>query len=259
MSASPSPSGTSVRTVTREHRAEVLRAMNRPRWRWRFFSEYALILVIAVPLFVLLRTFGIEAFKIPSGSMENTLLVGDFLLVNKAIYGARVPYTHVRLPRFRKPRRGDIIVFRFPRDERVDFVKRLIGLPGDTVEMRGGRVLVNGVVLDEPYVVHSGAEEDPGMEEFGWQRSFLVRSAEARQGYHPSRNTWGPLVVPKESYFVLGDNRDNSYDSRYWGFVPDSLLAGQPWVVYYSYERDAPTTHPWLSDIRWSRIGTRVH
>jgi len=247
-----------LRAVTDEHRAEVLRAMNRPRWRWRVFSDYAVVVIIAVAVFVVLRTFVIEAFKIPSGSMENTILVGDFLLVNKAIYGAQIPFTDLHVPAFRKPERGDIIVFRWPRDPSKPFVKRLIGVPGDTLAMRDGVVYLDGKAQQEPYVLRSDTNVDPSPEEFEWQRDFLVSRAEASVGYHPSRNNWGPLVVPERSYFVLGDNRDNSLDSRYWGFVPDSLLLGRPLFVYYSYERKPSDSYPWLTDIRWARIGTEV-
>jgi signal peptidase I len=251
-------SPSTVRAVTDAQRAEALRVMNWPRWRWRIFSDYARTVVIAVALFIVLRTFVVEAFKIPTGSMQNTLLVGDFLLVNKAIYGAQIPFTGWHLPAFRRPERGDVIVFRWPKDPSKNFVKRLIGLPGDTVEMRDGVVYLNHRPLHEAYVLHTEPNSDPSGEEFEWQRDFLVRGAEASVGDHPSRNNWGPLIVPEKSYFVLGDNRDNSYDSRYWGFVPESLVTGQPLIVYYSYERDANRPYPWLTEIRWSRLGTRI-
>jgi len=244
------------RTVSDAQRADALRALNRPRSVWRIFSEWAFIVICAVTLWFFVYTFGVAAFKIPSGSMQNTLLVGDFLFVNKAIYGAEVPLLHVRLPAFAHPKRGEVIIFEYPLDPQKDYVKRLIGIAGDTVEMREGTVFINGVAQTEPYVVHSDPTSDPGGEEFAWQRPFLVRAAEA--SVHPSRNNWGPLVVPKDKYFVLGDNRDNSSDSRYWGFVPDSLVRGRPMFVYYSYEPDATQSMPWLTRIRWDRIGARV-
>jgi signal peptidase I len=251
-------SSSTVRPLTDAQRAEALRVMNRPRWEWRVFSDYARTIIIAIVLFIVLRTFIIEAFKIPTGSMENTLLVGDFLLVNKAVYGAEIPFTNKHLPAFHEPRRGDVIVFKWPKDPSKNFVKRLIGLPGDTVEMRDGTVLLDGHAVRENYVVHTDAASDPSGEEFEWQRDFLVKGAEASVGIHPSRNNWGPLIVPEKNYFVLGDNRDNSYDSRYWGFVPESLVTGQPLWVYYSYERDANRPYPWLTNIRWGRLGTRI-
>ena len=244
--------------ITEEQRREVLRTLNRPRTRFRMVWDWMKSFIIAVFLFLVIRTFLVEAFKIPTGSMEHTLLVGDFLLVNKAVYGAEVPFTGKHLPAFEKPKRGDIIVFEWPEDPSKNFVKRLIGLPGDTLEMRDGVVFLNGRSLPEEYVVHSNPEADQSAAEFGWQREFLVRRAAASVGYHPSRNNWGPLIVRDRSYFVLGDNRDNSYDSRYWGFVPDSLVKGRPLVVYYSYSRDSIRRFPWVTNIRWRRLGDRI-
>jgi signal peptidase I len=244
--------------ITDEQRAQVLRELNRTRSGFRFLWDWMRSFIIAVGLFLVIRTFVVEAFKIPTGSMENTLLVGDFLLVNKAVYGAEVPIAGIRLPAIERPERGDIIVFEWPEDPSKNFVKRLIGLPGDTLEMRDGGVLLNGSRLAERYVVHTEPDDDRSAQEFSWQDKYLVRRAEARVGYHPSRNNWGPLVVPERKYFVLGDNRDNSYDSRYWGFVPDSLVKGRPLLVYYSYARDATHRMPWLTNIRWSRLGERV-
>jgi signal peptidase I len=250
--------------ISPEQRKAILRRVNRSRSNWRAVWDWLKLFQIAVFLFLIIKTFIVEAFKIPTGSMENTLLVGDFLLVNKAVYGATVPFTDIRLPAFSVPERGDVIVFEFPdpraidNDEEKNFVKRVVGIAGDTVEMRDGDVWRNGERLDESYVIHSSLGSDAIVEEFGWQRHFLVRRAEAHSGYHPSRNRWGPLIVPEGNYFVLGDNRDNSYDSRYWGFVPDSLVKGQPLVVYYSFERDRVHRAPWLTNIRWSRLGERI-
>lgn len=248
---------TPARAITAEQRVGALRSVNRGAGPLSFLWEWAKIFVVSVLLFFFLRTFFVEAFKIPSGSMERTLLVGDFLLVNKLAYGAEVPLTHQHLPRLRAPRHGDIIVFEYPVDLTKTFVKRLVGLPNDTLEMRDGRLIRNGVTLDEPYVVHIEPDVDQSMEEFRWQRNFLVRTANASVGYHPSRNNWGPLVVPPGDYFVLGDNRDNSLDSRYWGFVADSLLKGTPLMIYYSYQPDT-ASFAWLSRIRWGRVGERV-
>ena len=207
----------------------------------------------------LIRTFFVEAFKIPSGSMERTLQVGDFLLVNKLVYGAEVPFTHRRLPRLRDPRRGDVIVFEYPEDPTKNFVKRLVGVPGDTLEMREGILIRNGDSLAERYVEHTEPDMDPAPEDFRWQRDYIVKTAAAASGYHPSRNNWGPLVVPIGNYFVLGDNRDNSLDSRYWGFVPDSLVEGRPFVIYYSYSPDSSDrSFAWLTHIRWTRLGERI-
>jgi signal peptidase I len=241
-----------------EQRKEILRQLNRSRSGWRAAWEMVKSFQVAVLLFIIIRTFVVEAFKIPTGSMENTLLVGDFLLVNKAVYGAEVPFTDARLPGFDAPHRGDVIVFEWPKDRTKNFVKRIVGVPGDTVEMRDGRVWLNGQALDERYVVHTEPGTDRGSEEFGWQRNWLVRSASASSGDHPSRNNWGPLIVPRKNFFVLGDNRDNSYDSRYWGFVPDSLVKGKPLFVYFSFARDAIHRFPWLTNVRWARLGEAI-
>ena len=255
---SPADGGQSARSITPQQRMDALRELNRQRSGLDFVWEWTKILAVSVVLFAVIRTFLVEAFKIPSGSMENTLQVGDFLLVNKLVYGAEVPFTHKRLPRLREPQRGDVIVFEWPEDPTKNFVKRLVGVPGDTVEMREGTLIRNGTVLSERYVEHTEPDMDPAPEDFRWQRDYLVRSANAASAYHPSRNNWGPLVVPKEKYFVLGDNRDNSLDSRYWGFVPDSLVKGRPFVIYYSYAPDTVDTFAWLTHIRWTRLGERI-
>ncbi|HEV8263965.1 MAG TPA: signal peptidase I [Gemmatimonadales bacterium] len=214
---------------------------------------------MALVLFLIIRTFLIEAFQIPSGSMERTLLAGDFLFVNKAVYGAQIPGTSARLPGFGTPGHGDIIVFEFPKDPTLNYVKRVIGVPGDTVEMRAGQVYVNAAALHEPYVQRIDPLRDNYEPDFGWQRGFLVdRTSEEQGRYRPTRDTWGPLRVPPGKYFVLGDNRDNSADSRYWGFVDQSAVKGRPLVVYFSYDRGARDPLPWLMDIRWDRLGSLI-
>jgi signal peptidase I len=245
--------------VTDAQRAAVLRRLNRrSRLPWGFLWDSARSIPVALFLFFVVRAFFVEAFKIPSGSMERTLLVGDFLLVNKLLYGAEIPFTDRHLPAVRDPRLGDVVVFQYPADPTKNFVKRLVGMPGDTLAMRDGLLYRNGLPQVEGYVRHSEPNVDPVAEDFRWQRNYLVRTAEARVGFHPSRNNWGPLVVPDQSYFVLGDNRDNSLDSRYWGFVPDSLVRGRPMFVYYSYAPDTVHAFTWLTRIRWTRIGERI-
>lgn len=212
----------------------------------------------SVLLFLVTRAVAVEMYKIPTASMQRTLLVGDFLVVNKMLYGPQIPFTHLHLPRIRPPRRGDVIVFKWPSDPRINFVKRVVGVPGDTLLMRDGVLLRNGAALKESYVTHTSADADMSADEFRWQRDYLVKAARASETYWPSRNNWGPLVVPPHDLFVLGDNRDNSLDSRYWGFVPDSLVRGRPMFVYYSYRPDSVSTWSWLTDARWRRLGTIV-
>jgi signal peptidase I len=223
------------------------------RWLW----EWTRSIFIAFALFLVIRTFLVEAFRIPTASMENTLLVGDFLLVNKAVYGAQVPGTAVRLPAFDEPRRGDIVVFVPPHDPSKNYVKRLVGLPGDTLLMRHKVLYVNGRRLDEPYVSHSDPDDFalPGMR---WQHHYLPGDFD-RNRYRPTRDSWGPLVVPDGRYFVLGDNRDDSEDSRYWGFIDGTSMKGQPLFIYYSFDPRPSSSMPWLTDIRWRRIGGTVH
>ncbi len=231
----------------------------RSRWRpVRALWEWVKSMTTALVLFFLVRSFLVEAFKIPSGSMEGTLLVGDFLLVNKLVYGAEVPFTSAHLPAMKSPERGEVIVFKWPVDPTVDFVKRVVGLPGDTLGMVNGVLRRNGQALSERYVSHTEPGSDPASEEFRWQQQYLVRRAKAGVSYHPSRNNWGPLVVPPLHLFVLGDNRDNSLDSRYWGFVPDSMVKGRPLLVYFSYVPDSASRVAFLTNVRWRRLGMRV-
>ncbi len=222
------------------------------RWAWEWFKSIAVALVI----WLVLKTLLIEAFRIPSSSMERTLLVGDFLFVNKALYGAEVPLVHARLPAFRQPRRGDIVVFDSKTQEGVKVVKRLIGMPGDTLEMKRAVLYRNGVAQREPYVEHIDSASDPVDPEMrGWQLTYLLPRVD-RNRYQPSRDNWGPLVVARDSFFVMGDNRDNSYDSRYWGFVGRNVIRGRPLFVYYSFENEPWRVVPFLTAIRWGRIGT---
>lgn len=239
-------------------RTEPKPAPPRPRFRaMRIAWEWAKSVQLAIILFLLVRAFLVEAFKIPSGSMEGTLLVGDFLLVNKMVYGAEVPFLGKTLPAVRRPAIGDVVVFQWPEDPAKNFVKRLVGRSGDTLEMRGGVLSRNAERVEEPYAVRGLALREPAGDEFRWQRDFLA-PAVAPNGYNPTRNDWGPLVVPPSHYFVLGDNRDNSLDSRYWGFVPDSLVRGSPIFVYYSYSPDSGQAFDWLTRVRWTRLGELI-
>ena len=214
-------------------------------------------IAVAVIIWIVLRSYLIEAFRIPSASMENTLLVGDFLFVNKAIYGGEleIPFTGIRFLRFpgyAEPHRDGIVVFRSVEDStpNLNIVKRVIGESGDTLRMVHDTVYRNGRRLDEPYALHlaDGATRDP---EFrlaqirAWQLPYYIGGAGAR--YQPTPHNWGPIVVPPGRYFVMGDNRDESYDSRFWGFLPRSHIVGEPLVIYLSVAADPLR-------IRWNRM-----
>jgi len=187
---------------------------------------FELIAETAVFVFFVM-TFAVQAFQIPTGSMEPTLLVGDFLLVNKLVYANTIsPIEEKILPR-RNIRRQDIIVFKWPNDPTKDFVKRAIGLPGEKLEIKNKQVYINDKPLEEKYKVHSDSE---------------IRSAnDAAEYSNDRRDNFGPVIVPEGHVFAMGDNRDNSDDSRFWGFLPLSNLKGRPWLIYFSYqaERDA--------------------
>ncbi len=192
--------------------------------------------LIAFLIALVIRTFVIQAFKIPSGSMLSTLQIGDHILVNKIFMGTPIdiPFTNInlfRMPGFKKPQHGDIIVFKYPEDPKRDFIKRVIAVAGDTVEARDKRVYVNGRELVEPYIQHVDPEIRP-------------------RGADP-RDNFGPAIVPKDSVFVMGDNRDQSYDSRFWGFVDMSQIKGNAVVIYWSW--DSSKSWP-----RFSRIGRLV-
>ena len=220
--------------------------------------DWAKSIAIALVVWMVLRTFLIEAFRIPSGSMENTLLVGDFLFVNKALYGAEVPFTGRRLPAVREPRRGDILVFDSVEEEGMKVVKRLIGVPGDTLSMVEGDLYRNGVKVNEPWAVRSDPNKSEVPMQRGkmrqWQLPHLVGRDPAT--YQPDLHDWGPIVVPADSFFMMGDNRDSSYDGRYWGFLPRLNVRGRPLIVYFSFDKNSYKPLPFLSAIRWGRLLT---
>ncbi len=185
----------------------------------RVIWEYAEAIVTALILALLIRTFVVQAFKIPSGSMEPTLLVGDHILVNKFIYGTELPFSHKRILAERAPRGGDVIVFEYPGDTSKDFIKRVVGTPGDVVVEKNKVVYVNGKRTADFFTEHTDADVKPG-------------------NIDP-RDNFGPVVVPPGEYFVMGDNRDESYDSRYWGFVPMKYIKGEAFVIYWSWDGNA--------------------
>lgn len=212
---------------------------------------------IAVVIWILLRSFLIEAFRIPSASMENTLLVGDFLFVNKAAFGGRleIPFTGIRLlrvPGYGTAERDKIVVFRSVEDStpNLNIVKRILGAPGDTLQMIRDTLVRNGGPLEEPYALHlaSGVNREDAFrlrQMRAWQLPHYVGPDPA--AYHPTTHTWGPIVVPPGHFFVMGDNRDESYDSRFWGFLPRDHIVGRPLFIYMSVAR-----HPFR--IRWHRL-----
>jgi len=178
--------------------------------------EYTKAIVTALLLALFIRAYFIQAFKIPSGSMIPTLLVGDHILVNKFIYGTKIPFSDRRVLLFKKPGRGDIIVFKYPEDRSRDFIKRVIAVEGDMIESRNKTVYVNGKPMEEPYAQHTDRSIRPG-------------------GPEP-RDNFGPYIVPKGKYFMMGDNRDQSYDSRYWGYVDMGDIRGKALILYWSWD-----------------------
>lgn len=197
-------------------------------------------IVIAILLALFIRTFIVQAFKIPSGSMLPTLQIGDHLLVSKFIYGVKMPFTGATLIPISDPKPNDIVVFQYPKDPSLDYIKRVIAVAGDTVEIRDKKILING----KPFEDQHGVFLDPRI--------------------HPAaldpRDNWGPVTVPANKIFCMGDNRDNSYDGRFWGFVDLKAVRGKAWVIYWSWDVDKN----WYSldrfrSIRWSRLGDFVH
>lgn len=180
--------------------------------------EYAESIAIAVLLALVIRTYLVQAFKIPSGSMEDTLAIGDHLLVSKFIYGTKLPFSDKRVLVLRDPRRGDVIVFEYPVDTSKDFIKRVVGTPGDVVEGREKKIFVNGKPYENPHEVHKENDMIP-------------------KEMNP-RDTFGPVTVPANSYFVMGDNRDRSYDSRFWKFVKRDQIKGLAFIKYWSWDHE---------------------
>ena len=218
--------------------------------------EWTKSIVIAVVLFLVLRTFLVQTFVITSGSMEETLLVGDMLVVNRAAIGSRVPGTPLRIPGYSSVDHGDVLVFDPPHEETLKLIKRLVGMPGDRLEMRNRVLYRNGESVDEPYSIHSDVPDEmhPWM---GWQRDHLAPGIDAVT-YAPTRDNWGPIIVPDEHYFMLGDNREKSFDSRYWGLLEAWRLEGRAVFTYYSYNKDSFRPFPAIREVRWRRIGRGI-
>ena len=194
----------------------------KPLWR-----EYGEALFVALFLALVIRTFVVQAFKIPSESMVKTLLVGDHLLASKFSYGIKIPFPHSYIYKGSDPVKGDIIIFEYPNDPSVDYIKRIVGTPGDTIEVRNKQLFRNGEPVKESFVRFTEPDR-----------------------IQPVRDNFGPVTVPADKYFVMGDNRDNSMDSRFWGFVDRSAIRAKAWRIYWSWGG--------LGDIRWDRIGKAV-
>jgi signal peptidase I len=229
----------------------------------------------AVVIYLFIRTLFVEAFRIPSGSMIPTLLVGDWLFVNKLAYGPTIPFTNSHLPGYTSPNHGDVVVFVSPyqADNAPDFtptlVKRLIGMPGDTLLMRDGVLSLNGVPQRQSFAASNpGGDNSFVAPNFTWQHGIEAKGSRfGPPPEQPSLGNWGPLVIPADHYFMMGDNRYCSKDSRYWGVVPRDNIRGRPLFVYYSYvpgpgdQNDACSGQvsdrpvPFITDIRWSRLG----
>jgi signal peptidase I len=194
--------------------------------------EYAKAIITALILALIIRAYIVQAFKIPSGSMLQTLLIGDHILVNKFMYGTEIPFTDKRVLILSKPKRGDIVVFKYPEDPSRDFIKRVIGIEGDIVEGKNKTIHVNGKPVTEPYVQHTDSAQ--------------------QYGGVMQRDNFGPYLVPRDKFFVMGDNRDQSYDSRYWGYVDLKEVRGKAFIIYWSW--DSSKTMP-----RFGRIGKLIH
>ena len=240
-------------------------------WLWENFKSLA----GAVIIYLFVKTLFVEAFRIPSGSMIPTLLIGDWLFVNKLAYGPTIPFTNAHLPGYTSPKHNDVVVFVSPyqADNAPDYtptlVKRLIGAPGDTLYMRSGMVYLNGLPQRLPFKSTKDARDSLSVDpDFEWQhKAEIHKSRFGEPPAQPTLDNWGPIVVPKDHYFMMGDNRYCSKDSRYWGLVPKENVRGRPLFVNYSYtpgvsdtidpcngaESDRPL--PFITDIRWSRLG----
>ncbi len=189
-------------------------------------------ILIAIVLALFIRTFVVQAFKIPSGSMKETLKIGDHILVNKFIYGVKLPFVDKTIIPVKDPGRGDIVVFKFPKDPDKDYIKRVVGVAGDVIRIRNKKVYVNDQFQKNPHIMHTDTHIYPAQ-------------------FQP-RDNMGPITVPVDSIFVMGDNRDNSYDSRFWGFVNLKAVRGKAFIIYWSWNSED-------FGVRWNRLGNLLH
>ncbi len=189
-------------------------------------------IAIAILLALFIRTFVVQAFKIPSGSMKETLQVGDHILVNKFIYGIKLPFVQKTIIPIKQPRKDDIIVFRYPENPKLDFIKRVVGVEGDIIEIRNKKLYVNDELVDRKFAIHTDLQIIPAV--------------------YSKRDNFGPVMVPPDSLFVMGDNRDNSKDSRFWGFVNLKAIKGKAFMIYWSWNKNNSQTL--LNYVRWDRL-----
>ncbi|MBN2009065.1 signal peptidase I [candidate division KSB1 bacterium] len=231
--------------------------------------EYTEAILVALVAAMILRMLVVQAFRIPTGSMKDTLLVGDFLLVNKFIYGVRtpdriplinVPLPFVKLPGFKKPKRGDIVVFKYPLDTKLDYIKRCVAVAGQTVEVRNGDLYVDGEKEGESEFVKRVYDPEEGQYILyyrittSWGKKYTIRHYDSQ---YNANNHFGPVKVPEGSYFMMGDNRDNSADSRAWGFLPEKNVVGQALIIYWSWDKYVPLYRIYKK-IRFNRIGDLI-
>jgi signal peptidase I len=202
--------------------------MSEKKKKRSLIREYVEAIGTAFILALIVMTFVVQAFKIPSGSMIPTLSVGDHIFVLKFMYGVKIPFSDTILFHTWAPKRGDVVVFKYPREEKTDFIKRLIGEPGDTIEVKNKQLYINGEPVKEPYIIHTD--------------SNII----------PERDNFGPVTVPEGKYFMMGDNRDQSLDSRFWGFVSENKLKGKAALIYWSWD----SKESW---VRFGRIGKVIH
>ncbi len=189
-------------------------------------------ILVAIVLALFIRTFVVQAFKIPSGSMLETLQIGDHILVNKFLYGIKLPFLQKNIISLKEPKREDIVVFKYPEDPRKDFIKRVVGVAGDEIEIRNKKVFVNGKHISHNYAINREQRILPGR-----------------------RDNMKPTIVPPDSLFVMGDNRDNSHDSRFWGFVNLKAVRGKAFIVYWSWDSEVLNRWKIWNRVRWNRLG----